>query len=133
MGLTVVPQSTLGLADEWFEQLRDAILRIGELRTGAAFDLDLTPSASFNGRPGEIGHVILSHLIYEDQSFERVLTHPVKKILMTHMLGNKHRLAVSDGWIKWKTPQSWEGEATTGFHVDQAMVPPPWNWQAPPA
>ena len=74
VGLTVVPQSTLGLANEWFEQLRDAILRIGELRTGAAFDLDLTPSASFNGRPGEIGHVILSHLIYEDQSFERVLT-----------------------------------------------------------
>tara|TARA_B100000768_G_scaffold178358_1_gene193995 strand:- start:245 stop:1108 length:864 start_codon:yes stop_codon:yes gene_type:complete len=131
VGLTVVPQSTLGLDDEWFEQLRDAILHIGELRTGATFDLNLNPSATFNGRPGEIGHVILSHLIHEDQSFERVLTHPIKKALMTHMLGNKHRLAVSDGWIKWQTPDSWDGEATTGFHVDQAMVPPPWNWQVP--
>ena len=27
VGLTVVPQATLRLGDEWFEQLRDALLR----------------------------------------------------------------------------------------------------------
>ena len=37
-GLTVVPQSTLGLDDGWFEQLRDSILRVAKARTGVTFD-----------------------------------------------------------------------------------------------
>ena len=130
-GLTVVPQSTLGLDDGWFEQLRDSILRVAKARTGVTFDLATNPSVAFEGRAGVIGHIILSHLIYEDQSFERVLTNPIKKALMTHMLGEGHRLAVSDGWIKWQTPDTWEEESTTGFHTDQSVVPPPWNWRLP--
>jgi hypothetical protein len=39
VGLTVVPQSTLRLGDEWFEQLRDALLRVAQARTGVSFDL----------------------------------------------------------------------------------------------
>ena len=108
-----------------------SLLRVAQARTGVSFDLATGPSATFEGRPSEIGHVILSHLIYEDQSFEKVLTHPVKKALMTYMLGEGHRLSVSDGWIKWQTPNSWEEESTTGFHADQSMVPAPWNWRLP--
>ena len=131
IGLTVVPQSTLGLNDTWFEQLRDAILRVAKERSGVTFDVATNPTAAFEGRPGVIGHLILSHLIHEDQVFEKVLTHPVKKALMTHMLGARHRLSVSDGWIKWQTPDTWEEESTTGFHTDQSVVPPPWNWRLP--
>ncbi len=131
VGLTVVPQATLRLGDEWFEQLRDALLRVAEARTGVSFDLDTGPSATFDGRAGDNGQLIFSHLIYEDQSFEKVLTHPVKKALMTYMLGEGHRLSVSDGWIKWQTPDSWEEESTTGFHADQSVVPTPWNWRIP--
>ena len=131
VGLTVVPQSTLKLDDSWFEQLRDAILRVGEARTGIRFDLDAGPSGPLPGRPSEIGHIILQHMIYEDQVFEKVLTHPVKKALMTHMLGQDHRLAVSDAWIKWQTPSSWDQAETTGFHVDQNVVPAPWNPEKP--
>lgn len=131
VGLTVVPQSTLKLDDNWFEQLRDAILRVGEARTGIKFDLDKGPSGPLPGRPSEIGHIILQHMIYEDQVFEKVLTHPVKKALMTHMLGQDHRLAVSDAWIKWQTPDTWNQEETTGFHVDQNVVPAPWNPKKP--
>ncbi|MAI42799.1 MAG: phytanoyl-CoA dioxygenase family protein [Candidatus Azotimanducaceae bacterium] len=131
IGLTVVPPSTLRLDDSWFEQLRDAILRVGEARTGIKFDLENGPSGPIPGRPSEVGHIILQHMIYEDQVFEKVLTHPVKKVLMMHMLGQDHRLAVSDAWIKWQTPDSWNQEETTGFHVDQGMVPPPWNPEKP--
>ena len=131
IGLTIIPQSTLRLDDNWFDEIRDAILRVGEARTGVHFDLNSGPSYDFGSRPGEIGHIILSHMIFEGQAFEKVLTHPVKKALMTHMLGSDHRLAVSDAWIKWQTPDNWEGESTTGFHVDQSMVPPPWNWRVP--
>lgn len=131
VGLTVVPQATLGLSDSWFDELRDALLRVGEARTGVRFDPASGPSEAFAGRPGEIGHVILTHLLPLDQAFERVLTHPVKKALMTYMLGDDHRLSASDGWIKWQTPDSWEGEETTGFHADQSAVPAPWSWNLP--
>ena len=46
VGLTVVPQSTLKLNDNWFEQLRDAILRVGEARTGIKFDFRQGPFRS---------------------------------------------------------------------------------------
>ncbi|MEM7016775.1 MAG: hypothetical protein AAF512_05470, partial [Pseudomonadota bacterium] len=32
--------------------------------------------------------------------------HPIKKELMRYMLSDKHRLSVSNGWIKWQTPES---------------------------
>jgi hypothetical protein len=131
IGLTIIPQSTLRLSDKWFNEIRDTILRVGETRTGITYDLARGPSDIPDGRPRVIGHVILSHMILEDQIFERVMTHPVKKALMTHMLGEGHRLAISDAWIKWQTPDSWEGDATTGFHTDQSIVPSPWNWQTP--
>ena len=131
IGLTIVPPAKLGLTINYFEQLRDAILRVASERTGVMFDLDKNPTAVFNGRPDEIGHLIVSHLIHEDQLFEPVVSNPVKRVLMTHLLGENHRLAVSDGWVKWQTPDSWEGEATTGFHADQSVVPPPWNWKLP--
>jgi len=131
VGLTVVPQETLRLSDKWFDRLRDALLRVGEARTGVSFDLATGPSAYFKGRPSQTGQIIFSHLVYEDQAFIDVLTHPVKKALMTYMLGDGHRLAVSDGWIKWQTPHIWEDDTTTGFHTDQSMVPSPWNWRVP--
>lgn len=127
----MVPQETLRLGDEWFEQLRDALLRVAKQRTGVTFDLESGPSATFQGRPADIGQMIFSHLIYEDQAFEKVLTHPVKKALMTYMLGEGHRLFCSDGWIKWQTPKHWQEESTTGFHVDQSAVPEPWSWKVP--
>ena len=49
---------------------------------------------------------------------------------MTHLLGVGHRVAVSDGWIKWQTPDDWPSEETTGFHADQSVVPAPWNLAA---
>ena len=131
VGLTVVSQETLRLSDEWFDRLRDAVIRVGEARTGVTFDLATGPSANFKGRPSQTGQLILSHMVYEDQAFIDVLTHPVKKALMTYLLGEGHRLLASDGWIKWQTPDIWKDEATTGFHVDQNMVPAPWRWQVP--
>ena len=131
VGLTVVDQGTLRLPDTWVDRLRDAILRVGEARANAKFELHKNPAKAFTGRPSEIGHMIFSHLIYEDPVFLEVLTHPVKKALMTHLLGGGHRVAVSDGWIKWQTPDAWPAEETTGFHADQSAVPAPWNWQLP--
>ena len=121
IGLTVVDKETLRVSDAWVDQLRDGILRVGESRADATFELDKNPTKAFTGRPSEIGHMIFSHLVYEDPVFVDVLTHPVKKALMTHLLGVGHRVAVSDGWIKWQTPDDWPSEETTGFHADQSL------------
>ncbi len=129
VGLTVVDQDTLRLPDTWVDRLRDAILRVGEARANAKFELHKNPAKAFTGRPSEIGHMIFSHLIYEDPVFLEVLTHPVKKALMTHLLGVGHRVAVSDEWITWQTPDAWPAEETTSFHAEQSAVPAPWNWQ----
>ena len=131
VGLTVVSQETLRRPDEWFDRVRDAILRVGKERTGVEFDLASSPSVKFKGRPGVNGRIILSHMVLEGQEFADVSTHPVKKALMTYLLGEGHRLLASDGWIKWQTPDTWEEEVSTGFHVDQNMVPPPFRWQVP--
>jgi len=84
VGLTVVNQEILRLSDAWVDRLRDAILRVAETRAEAKFELDKNPAKEFAGRPSEIGHMIFSHLIYEDPIFIDVLTHPVKKALMIH-------------------------------------------------
>lgn len=130
-GLTIVSQEKLRLTDEWVERARDAVIRVGEARTGVTFDLATGPSPNFKGRAHETGKIILSHMVFEDQVFIDVLTHPVKKTLMTYLLGEGHRLAVSDGWLKWRTPDIWEDEITTGFHGDQNRIPAPWRWQVP--
>ena len=131
VGLTVVDKEILRLSGAWVDRLRDAILRVAETRAEARFELDKNPAKAFAGRPSEIGHMIFSHLIYEDRIFIDVLTHPVKKALMSHLLGAGHRIAVSDGWVKWQTPETWPSDETTGFHADQSVVPPPWNWRSP--
>ena len=130
-GLTVVPQSVLGLPDEFFTHLRDTVLAVAEQRTGAHFDLNRGLDRSLGGRPNEIGHVVITHLVDQDPAFEQLLTHPVKKALMSHLLGKTHRLSNSSAWIKWQTPDDWEKVMSTGMHADQSRIPTPWNWRAP--
>lgn len=131
VGLTVVSQETLRLSDTWINRLRDALIKVGEERTGASFNLHENPQTEFPGRPSEIGHIIFPSLLFEGRPFVDVLTHPVKKALMDHLLGDGHLLSVSDGWIKWQTPEAWPDPVTTGFHADQSAVPAPWNWRLP--
>ena len=51
-GLTVVPQSVLGLPDAFFTHLRDIVLAVAEQRTGARFDLNQGLDRSLGGPPG---------------------------------------------------------------------------------
>ena len=60
-----------------------------------------------------------------------MLTHPVKKALMSQLLGPVHRLSHRSARIKWKTPNVWTKGMSTGMHADQSRVPEPWNWRAP--
>ena len=47
VGLTVVDQETLRLPDTWVDRLRDAILRVGEARADAKFELHKNPAKAF--------------------------------------------------------------------------------------
>ena len=57
IGLTVVERRP-SISDAWVDQLRDGILRVGESRADATFELDKNPTKAFTGRPSEIGHII---------------------------------------------------------------------------
>ena len=132
VGLTVVPQTKLGLPDLFFASLRDTILEIAERRTGARLDLERgVTGGEFEDPTGAIGQFFVTHMIFEDPLFAKILVHPVKTALMEHMLGPHHRLSVSNAWIKWQTPDSWRGPVTTAMHADQGQVPSPWNPAAP--
>ena len=132
VGLTVVPQAKLGLPDGFFHSLRDKILEIAERRTGARLDLERgVVDAEFEDPTGAIGQFFVTHMIFEDPMFAEILVHPVKMALMEHMLGPHHRLSVSNAWIKWQTPATWDSPVTTAMHADQGQVPSPWNPAAP--
>ena len=130
VGLAIVPRSKLGLDDDFFAMLKGRLVEVAESRIGVSFGGG-EPSVPLTGQPGEIGQVTLTHLLYEDPIFRRVLTHPVKKALMRHLLGDLHRASVSNGWVKWQTPQTHQGPITTQFHADQDNVTSPWDWRHP--
>ncbi|MEM7365170.1 MAG: phytanoyl-CoA dioxygenase family protein [Pseudomonadota bacterium] len=130
-GLTIVPPSVLDLPESFFVQLRETVLSVAKQQTGASFDLARGIDRNLGGRPDEIGHVMITHLVHQHPAFEQVLTHPVKKALMSHLLGPVHRLSHSSAWIKWKTPNEWTKVMSTGMHADQSRVPEPWHWRAP--
>ena len=131
VGLTVVPRHKLELTDAFFERLRTNILRVARQHPGIEFDLETGVAGEFDGPAGKMHQFFVTHMIYEDPVFEQVLTHPVKKALMEHMLGPHHRSSVSNAWIKWQMPDSWEDPVTTSMHADQGQVPAPWNVHAP--
>ena len=130
VGLAIVPRQKLGLDDEFFATLKRRILEVATARIGVEFDAG-GPAVPLADQPGEIGQFTLTHLLYEDEIFRRVLTHPVKKALMRHLLGNHHRASVSNGWVKWQTPTTHAGPTTTAFHADQGNTPSPWDWRHP--
>ena len=74
---------------------------------------------------------MITHHVHQHPAFEQVLPHPVKKALMSHLLGPVHRPSHSSAWITWKTPNEWAKVMSTGMHADQSRVPEPWNWRAP--
>ena len=137
-GLCVVPPERTGFGPDFAERGRQALLAVASKRTGARFDLAEGCLDELDGRAGQIGQFLLTHLIYvgqEDgadagQVFEEIEVNPVKKTFFRHLLGDVHRMSTSNGWIKFKTPDSHQGDFTTPLHADTG-APTPWPVKTP--
>ena len=117
VGLTVVEPERA--ADPGFaERLRDAIVRVGEERSGARLDLD---AAHVPGRGafGDVFGLQLYYLLFEDKVFQEAIVNPVVLALSTYLLGES--CIISNCLAGVKGP----GGDDLGLHSDNVMIPAP--------
>jgi hypothetical protein len=114
-GLCVVPPSKLQLAPDFVARARAALMAVAEARTGAGFHLVNGRAGRLNERAERIGQFYLTHLLHEGPIFEEIYVHPV---------------SACNGWVKFRTPASFDGVLTTGLHAD-TTAPLPWPLKTP--
>ena len=132
-GLCVIPPERTGFGPDFPERGSQALLAVASARTGARFDPATGCIDELEGRAAEIGQFFVTHLIYAGQElgtdvgrvFEEIAVNPVKKTMLRHLLGDVHRMSTSNGWIKWRTPDTHAGPFTTPLHADTG-APTPW-------
>lgn len=129
-GLCVIPLSKLEVAPDFLDRARAALLAIAEARTGARFDLRNGRAGPLGDRAERIGQFYLTHLLHEGPLFEEVYVNPIRKTMMRHLLGDVHRISTCNGWVKFRTPSSYDGVLTTGLHAD-TTAPLPWPLKTP--
>lgn len=139
-GLCVVPPERTGFGPDFAKRGRRALLAVASERTGGRFDLADGCIDELDGPAAAIGQFFVTHLIYAGQEhgpevggvFEEIAVNPVKKAMLRHLLGDVHRMSTSNGWIKWRTPDSHEGPFTTPLHADtDPAAPRPWPVATP--
>jgi hypothetical protein len=116
-GLTVVePERAAppGFAD----RLRDALVRVGEERSGARLDLDAAHEPG-RGAFGDVFGLQLYYLLFEDKVFQEAIVNPVALALSTYLLGES--CIISNCLAGVKGP----GGGDLGLHCDNVMIPAP--------
>lgn len=138
VGLSIIPPERTGFGEDFVAPGRRALLAVAERRSGARFDLATGCLDELDGRPGQVGQFLLTHLIYVGQEggaeagrvFEEIAVNPVKKAIFRYLLGDVHRMSTSNGWVKFQTPDTHEGPFTTPLHADTG-APTPWPVRTP--
>jgi hypothetical protein len=117
MGLTVVEPERA--ANPGFaERLRDAVMRVGEERSGARLDLDAAHEPG-RGAFGDVFGLQLYYLLLEDKVFQEAIVNPVALALSTYLLGES--CIISNCLAGVKGP----GGGDLGLHSDNVMIPAP--------
>lgn len=108
-GLCVVPPERTGFGPDFVERGRRALPAVASERTGDRFGLAEGCIDELDGPSAAIGQFFVTHLVYVGQEqgpdvgrvFEEIVVNPVKKAILRHVLGDAHRMSMSNGWIKW--------------------------------
>jgi ectoine hydroxylase-related dioxygenase (phytanoyl-CoA dioxygenase family) len=117
VGLTVV-EPERAAAPGFAERLRDAIVRVGEERSGTRLDLDAAHEAG-RGAFGDVFGLQLYYLLFEDKVFQEAIVNPVALALSTYLLGES--CIISNCLAGVKGP----GGGDLGLHSDNVMIPAP--------
>src|SRR2546423_3021825 len=97
-------------------RLRDAILRVGEQRSGSPLDLDGAYEPG-RGAFGDVFGLQLYYLLFEDKVFQDAIVNPVALALATYLLGES--CIISNCLAGVKGP----GGGDLTLHSDNVMIP----------
>lgn len=114
-GYTVIPPEKVGMP-EVFERMRDRVLEIATERTGVEHTLDGDVSiGKLKSVPQKPNQIILYYLLTEDPAFRTAITHPVARLMLSTVLGQRFHISSVSAFVKSK------GDSygpTLGLHSD---------------
>ena len=112
-GFTVVPPEKV--ADrEFFERIRDTVLRLCSERTGV--DYSLTKNGDFGkykAQPQSEGQFLLFYLLMADRVFEEWILNPTLYTIIDYLMGGQQQLSSLTSFVKWKGDRK-----SLGLHSD---------------
>ncbi len=112
-GFTVVPAEKVATR-EFFEKVRETILRVGRERTGEDLQLDQNGSAGkYKAQPQTGDQFLLYSMLMEDPIFEEWLMNPTMYTLVDYMMRGQQQLSNLTSFVKWKGERK-----TLGLHAD---------------
>jgi len=123
-GLAIIPPDKVappGFAD----QLRDAVLRLSERRSGVIPDtVDGASHANIEATSGQRREAWMWRILFEDPLFETALMNRTQLALVTYLLGFSAKLSNSSAVVKGPVDLDGPVEAL-GLHSDNRGVPAP--------
>lgn len=122
-GYTVLPPDKVAPAD-YIAELREAVLRTSERRTGVAPDVET--GATHAGGAHPLGQ-FMRYVLFEDPVFELILTNPVLLGLITWLVGFDALLSLNDAMVKGPggaqlAIHNDNGDLTTPVYADQPQT-----------
>ena len=119
-GYTIVPPEKVG-PPEYIEDLRQAVLRVSERRTGIKPDWET--GETHKGQVHPLGQ-FMRYVLFEDPVFEPVVTNPVLLGLITYLVGFDAILSLYDAMLKGPEGKPLplhndNGDLTTPVYADQ--------------
>lgn len=122
-GYTIVPPEKVA-PPAYIDELRDAVLRVSERRTGVRPDYE-QGATHLDGRH-PLGQ-FMRYVLFEDPIFEPVLTNPVLLGLITYLVGFDALLSLNDAMLKGPGGATLpihndNGDLTTAVYADQPQT-----------
>ena len=112
-GFTVVPPEKVA-PREFFERVRETILRVGRERTGEDLQLDKPGSAGkYKAQPQSGNQFLIYCLLVEDPIFEEWVMNPTMYALVDYMMRGQQQLSNLTSFVKWKGDRE-----SLGLHAD---------------
>ena len=123
-GFTIVPAEKVA-SREFFERVRETVLRIARDRTGADLQLDRNGSAGKIETAARSQHqFLLFCLLSEDPIFEDWVLNPTFNTLADYFMRGQYQLSNLGSFVKWKGgPESLGLHADGGTNQDGHMPP----------
>lgn len=119
-GFAVIPPGKVA-TPEVVAEIRSAVLRIAEQRTGAPHAVDRAGSAGhYTAQPQTDNQFALHRLLLEDPVFEAWLYNPTLRALVDYILRGTAQLSTMMSFVTWKGGSYGE---TLGIHADSPSSP----------